>query len=269
MKVAFQGERGAYSEAAIFQRWGGAVKPIPKPVLEDVFDIVERGEADFALVPVENTIEGTINRTLDLLYERSLSIVGEEVLRVILCLVVNSDVEISAVRRVYSHPQALSQARGYIRAHNLEPVNFYDTAGSAKMIRDQGLKDAAAIASRHTAEVYGLKVLSEGIEMSSENYTRFLCVGNSVEPPTGRDKTSIVFIVDHKPGALIAALRTFAEKGINLMKIESRPIHGKPWEYAFFIDFEGHRDELIPAMALSDLTAIVKSLKILGSYPRA
>jgi chorismate mutase / prephenate dehydratase len=269
MNVAFQGEQGAYSEAAIIQRWGGAAKPIPKPVLEDVFDSVERGEAEFALVPIENSIEGTITRTLDLLYERRLSIVGEEILRVILCLVVNFDVDMSAVKRVYSHPQALSQARGYLRAHNLEPINFYDTAGSAKMIRDQGLKDAAAIASRHSAEVYGLKVLSEGIEMSSENYTRFLCVGNCVQPPTGRDKTSLVFIVNHRPGALIDALRTFAEKGINLMKIESRPLHGKPWEYAFFIDFEGHRDELIPSEALRDLTAMVNSLKILGSYPRA
>ncbi len=269
MRVAYQGMPGAYSEAAVLQRWGSSAEPVPRPYLEDVFDAVEAGEAEAGLVPVENTIEGSITRTSDLLNERSLTVLGETVFRVVHCLIANPGVEPGDIKRVYSHPQALGQTRAYLAAHGYEPVNHFDTAGAVKMIRDEGLRDAAAVASRRAAEIYGLNVLAEGIETNRENYTRFLSVGRGAEQATGRDKTSLAFTVDHRPGTLIAALRALADRRLNLTKIESRPYPGRPWEYVFFIDFEGHRDDPVSVDALRDLSAYAKSLKVLGSYPRA
>ena len=269
IRVAFQGERGAYGEAAIAQQWGKAAEPLPLPYLEDVFDAVEKGRAYMGLVPVENTIEGSITRTFDLLYERSLRIQGETVFRVVHCLISNPGVSLSEIRRVYSHPQALGQTRGFLSLHGYESVNFYDTAGSVKMIRDQGLRDAGAVASRRAAKIYGMTVLTEGIETNKENYTRFLAIGKDEQPQTGRDKLSVAFIVDHRPGTLIRALSTLAERGINLTKIESRPLLGKPWEYIFFIDAEGHEKEPLMTDALRDLRRVSNQCKVLGSYPRA
>ncbi len=269
MKVAYQGMPGAYSEAAVIQRWGDAAEPVPRPYLEDVFDAIEAGEADAGLVPVENTIEGSITRTFDLLNEKSLTVLGETVFRVVHCLITNPGVGPGDIKKVYSHPQALGQTRAYIAAHGYEPVNYYDTAGAVKMIRDGGLLDAAAIASERAAEIYGMKVLDRGIETDGANYTRFLTIGYGATPATGRDKTSIAFIVNHKPGTLIAALRALADRRLNLTKIESRPYLGRPWEYVFFVDFEGHRDEPVSAETLREMGANAKSLKILGSYPRA
>ena len=269
MRVAFQGERGAYSEAAATQRWGEVAEPLPLPYLEDVFDAVENGQADMGLVPVENTIEGSVTRTFDLLYERGLRIQGETVFRVVHCLIVNPGVSSSEIRRVYSHPQALGQTREYLAHHGYEAENFYDTAGSVKMIRDQGLRDAGAVASRRAAEIYGMTVLAEGIETNKENYTRFLVVGRGEQPPTGEDKTSTAFIVAHRPGTLALALSALAERGINLTRIESRPLLGKPWEYIFFMDAEGHEKEPPMSDALEDLKRTSDHIKILGSYPRA
>ena len=269
MRVAFQGERGAYSEAAAALRWGEVAEPLPFPYLEDVFDAVEKEQADIGLVPVENTIEGSVTRTFDLLYERGLRIQGETVFRVVHCLIANPGVSPSDIRRVYSHPQALGQVREYLARYGYEAVNFYDTAGSVKMIRDQRLKDAGAIAGRRAAEIYGMAVLAEGIETNKENYTRFLAIGRGEQPPTGKDKTSVAFIVAHHPGTLARALSALAERGINLMRIESRPLLGKPWEYIFFMDAEGH--ENVPPMsdALEDLRCTSNHIKILGSYPDA
>lgn len=269
MRVAYQGMPGAYSEAAVIQRWGDAAEPVPKPYLEDVFDAVEASEAEVGLVPVENTIEGSITQTYDLLNERSLTVLGETVFRVVHCLIANLGVGSGDVKRVYSHPQALGQTRTYLTSHGYEPVNYYDTAGAVKMIRDVGLHDSAAVGSKRAAEIYGMNILDDGIETNRENYTRFLAMGRGAEPPTGRDKTSIAFTVDHRPGTLIAALSALADRRLNLTKIESRPYQGKPWEYVFFIDFEGHREDPVSADALRELGAHAKSLKVLGSYPRA
>ncbi len=269
MRVAYQGMPGAYSEAAVVQHWGDAAEPAPKPYLEDIFDSIESGEAEAGLVPVENTIEGSITRTYDLLNERSLTVMGETVFRVIHCLIANPGVSLGDIKRVYSHPQALGQTRAYLVAHGYEPVNYYDTAGAVKMIRDGELLDAAAVASERAAEIYGMNVLDLGIETDRANYTRFLAIGRSAAPATGRDKTSIAFTVDHKPGTLIAALCALADRRLNLTKIESRPYLGRPWEYVFFVDFEGHRDEPVSAEALREMEAHAKSLKVLGSYPRA
>lgn len=269
MRIAYQGVPGAYSEAAVIQHWGVSAEPVPRPYLEDIFSIVESGEVDAGLVPVENTLEGSITRTYDLLNERSLTVLGETVFRVVHCLIANPGVKPGDVKRVYSHPQALGQVRGYLAAHGYEAVNYYDTAGAVKMIRDEGLSDAAAIASRRAAKIYDANILAEGVEDKNENYTRFLHVGRGSTEPTGRDKTSLAFTVDHRPGTLIAALRAFADRGLNLTKIESRPYPGRPWEYFFFIDFEGHTGDSVSEEALSELVDYAGSLKVLGSYPRA
>jgi prephenate dehydratase len=269
MRVAYQGVPGAYSEAAVIQRWGKAAEPVSEPYLEDVFDAVEAGEAEAGLVPVENTIEGSITRTYDLLKERPLTVLGETFFRVRHCLIANPGVTLGEVKRAYSHPQALGQTRDYFASHGVESVNYYDTAGAVKMIRDEKLRDAGAVASRRAAEIYGMSILAEGIEDNPENYTRFLHVGRGSTQPTGRDRTSIAFTVENRPGTLIAALHALADRGLNLSKIESRPYAGRPWEYVFFIDFDGHVGDPAAAGAIRDLACYAGSLKVLGSYSRA
>jgi chorismate mutase/prephenate dehydratase len=269
MRVAFQGERGAYSEEAAVLRWGAAAEPLPCPYLDSVFDAVEEGEADLGLVPVENTIEGSVLRTFDLLNERSLSAQGETILRVRHCLIANPGVELGNVRVVYSHPQALGQSRAYLEELGVESVASYDTAGSVRMIKERGLLDAAAVASRRAAEYHGMTVLAEGIETHPENYTRFLVVGWGESSPTGNDKTSVAFITRHEPGALARALNVVSDAGVNMTKIESRPQLGKPWEYIFFVDLEGHREAVSVRGALESLRGRTVYLKVLGSYPAA
>lgn len=268
MKVAFQGEEGAYSEEAIVAHWGGQAEPVPRPYLPDVFDAVEQEEAELGLVPVENSIEGSIVRTFDLLNERTLKAQGETVLRIVHCLIANPGVRAEDVVKVYSHPQALGQCREYLERNGYEPVGAYDTAGSVKMLRDEGLRDAAAIASRRAAEVYGMNVLVEGIETHKENYTRFLVVGEEDPESTGVDRTSLAFIVDHRPGTLVRALKALSDRDINLCKIESRPLVGKPWEYIFFIDIHGHIHDTEVEEALVELRGETRYIKHLGSYPR-
>jgi prephenate dehydratase len=269
MKIAFQGEIGAYSEEAIIATYGGKVTPVPRPYLRDVFDSVEAGEANSGLIPVENTIEGSIVRTYDLLNERSLKAGGEAIHRIVHCLIANPGVKLEEIKKVYSHPQALGQCRKFLEKHSLEAVPSYDTAGSVKILKNLNVKDSAAIASGRAAEVYGMEVLRRGIETHQENYTRFLLVKSEDHERTGDDKTSIAFIVDHKPGSLFQALGTFADSGINLTKIESRPQLGAPWEYVFFIDIQGHRLDKEIGNALDILGNYARSVKILGSYPRA
>jgi len=269
MRVGFQGELGAYSEEAIVQHFGGEAQLVPRPYLRDVFDSVERGEVDLGLVPVENSLEGSIVRTFDLLFERELKVLGETVLRVVHCLIGNKGVPLGDVEKVYSHPQALGQCRAYLEGHGLEPVSWYDTAGSVKMIRDEGLRDAAAIASSRAAEVYDMAILARGIETDEENYTRFLVIGHGDTEPTGHDKTTIAYNVEHKPGTLLESLRAFSSRRLNLTKIESRPQPGMPWEYMFFIDIEAHRDEPLMRQALEELEESATLVKVLGSYPRA
>jgi len=269
MKVAFQGEHGAYSEEAVFQHFGRLVAPVPRLTLRAVFDIVGDKEVDFGLVPVENTLEGSIVQTYDLLLEFDLKVEAEVVLRVIHCLIANPGVTLKDIKRVYSHPQALGQCRSFLESHGYEAVATYDTAGSVKMLKEEGLMDAAAIASKRAAEVYLMSIPATGIEGHAKNYTRFFILGHSNPPPTGRDKTSLVFSIEHAPGTLFQALKVFAERGINLTKIESRPIIGRPWEYLFHLDFEGHKDDQKFRLALEELKTRSHFLKILGSYPRS
>lgn len=268
MRVSFQGERGAYSDEAIIQHFGEDAEPVPRPYLRDAFRAVEEGEADLGLVPVENSIEGSIVRTYDLLMEGNLRVRGETVLRVVHCLIANPGVKLEDIKKAYSHPQALGQSRDFLEKHGIEAVAAYDTAGSVKMIKEEGLLDAAAVASSRAAEVYDMPILARSIETNPENYTRFLIIGGEDHPPTGRDKTTIGFTVVHKPGTLVKALGAFAERSINLTKIESRPFIGRPWEYIFYVDIEAHRQDQVMVEALEVVEENSNYYKILGSYPR-
>ena len=266
--VAFQGEVGAYSEEAAYQYFGSEARLKPCESLEDVFQAVERGDVKFGLVPVENSLEGSIPRTYDLLLDSNLKVGGETQLRVIHCLIGLPEAQIDSIKEVYSHPQALGQCKTFLRQMGWKLTPTYDTAGSVKMIKENGLQDKAAIASARAAEIYGMKILVRGIEDNNQNYTRFFILAKQDAPLTGNDKTSIVFSVKHKPGALYDALKELAARKINLTKIESRPTRQKPWEYNFYVDFDGHHEDPAIKEALHSLEKAAIFVKILGSYPR-
>ncbi len=271
LRVAFQGERGAYSEAAAVAHFGPDIVPVPCHTFDEVFEQVEAGAVERGIVPIENSLAGSIHRNYDLLLKHSLHIVGEENLRIVHNLIVLPGVRLEDVRRVYSHPQALAQCEGWLdRLPGVERVPTYDTAGSAKLIREQGLRDAAAIASRQAAQVYQMAILAEGIEDDLENYTRFLVLAREPSvPESGPAKTSIVFSTENVPGILFKSLSVFALRDIDLTKIESRPLRGKPWEYIFYLDFAGSIAEERCRNAINHLGEIATFLRILGSYRRA
>ena len=268
MRVAYQGEPGSYSETAILERFGPKTEKAAQPTLDDVFSSVEANEVDCGLVPIENSIEGSICRTYDLLNERNLSIRGEHILRVVHCLLANKGVGIKQIKKVYSHPQALGQSRKYISKLGLEPVSWYDTAGSAKMVKEKALLDSAVIASRRAAEIYGLEILAEGIETHKNNFTRFIEIGLEDCQPTGVDKTTITLTVNDSLGSFAMILNSLADRYLRITKIESRPIIGKPWEYRFYVDYEGHRSDPASCEALKDIVKMATSFKVIGSYPR-
>ena len=269
MVVAFQGEIGAYSEEAVFQYFGRSVSARPSESFESVFKLVEQGEASFGVVPVENSLEGSISRVYDLLLNENLQVCGELDLRIIHCLIANQGATLNTIKKVYSHPQALGQSQVFLGRFGYELISIYDTAGAVKMIKEQKMKDGAAVASARAAEIYKMKILAREIEDNPNNFTRFFVLAKKDSPPTGTDKTSIVFSVKHKPGALFDAVKEFADSKINLTKIESRPTRQKAWEYNFYLDFEGHRQDKIVKDTLERLEKHTLFLKVLGSYPRA
>ena len=267
--IAFQGEIGAYSEEAAFQFFGAAILLKPCESLEDVFRVVERDEVQFGVVPAENSLEGSISRVYDLLLDSSLKICGEIELRIAHCLIAVSRARLDSMKKVYSHPQALGQCKNFLHHLGCELVPAYDTAGSVKMIKEMGTPDKGAVASARAAEIYGMKVLAREIEDNPNNFTRFFILAKHDSPPSGNDKTSIVFSVKHKPGALYQSLKELASRKINLTKIESRPTRQKPWEYNFYLDFEGHREDKLFQEALESLENTSLFVKVLGSYPKA
>jgi prephenate dehydratase len=241
----------------------------PLRTLRDVFRTVELGHNVFGVVPVENSYEGSINETYDLLASTTSKACGETQVRVRHCLIGRPGIKTDEITTVYSHPQALAQCARYLRTHKMEPVPAYDTAGSVKLIKATRSRKVAAIASRRAAELYSMRIIAEGIEDSGVNYTRFLVLGKRAPPRSGDDKTSIIFGVEHKPGSLYRALQALSRSGINLTKIESRPVKNTPWQYNFYVDFHGHARDKACREALRDLRERSTFVKILGSYPIA
>ncbi|MEM1586063.1 MAG: prephenate dehydratase [Candidatus Bathyarchaeia archaeon] len=269
VKVAFQGEIGAYSESAIYEFFGPDVHPVPCKRFLDAFRCVEDGETEFGVVPVENSLEGSVTQVYDLFLEHDVKVCGEVILKIVHCLIANPGVDLDSIKVIFSHPQALGQCRNFLERLGCELISTYDTAGSVKMIKERGMLDAAAIASERCAGIYDMKILARDIADNPNNYTRFFVLSTFDAPPTGNDKTSIIFSTRHVPGALYRALGEFALRGINLTKIESRPTRQRPWEYNFYLDFEGHRTETKCAEALEGLKANALFVKILGSYSKA
>jgi prephenate dehydratase len=275
VRVAYQGEHGAFSETAARRLLGSDITGVPCDSFEEMFEAVERGDADCCLTPIENSLAGSIHRTYDLLLESKLTIVGETVLRIQHNLIAPPNVAIDQVRRVYSHPVALAQCTRFLRMHpQMEPTPVHDTAGAVRLVMEHARPDEAAIASADAAEIYGGHSLAEGIEDHAQNFTRFLLLTPTdrsdaivTRVPERRWKTSIVFRTSNRPGSLFHALGAFAMFNIDLSKVESRPVEGRPWEYSFYVDLIGRRDEPLIARALENLTQISEMVRVLGSYP--
>jgi len=265
--VSFQGELGAFSQEACRKIFGPKIKPLPSRTFEDVFDAVVTKKADMAVIPIENSLAGSIHQNFDLLARHSLDAVGETQVRIEHNLIGRPGCKVRNIDKIYSHPVALAQCEKFLRRmKTVEEVAFYDTAGSVRYIRDQGMKTAAAIASAEAARIYGMKILRNGIEDNQENYTRFLALARKGRFPRGGEKTSILFSLSNEPGALFKALSVFALRDINLTKIESRPIHGKPWEYFFYIDLQSDIRSRECTNAVRHLQEMMKYFRILGSY---
>jgi prephenate dehydratase len=270
--VAFQGEQGAFSEAAAFEYFGEQIGVLPCEHFENVFSQINKGEATHGLLPIENSLAGSIHRNYDLILRNQLHIVGEHNFRVRHCLLALPGVQLEDIVSVHSHPQALAQCEKSLSELGVKRVAETDTAGSARLIMEQGDPKAAAVASQRAAQVYGLEILKEGIEDNPANFTRFLALTSQ---PLSKDdhgegdyKTSIVFSLINQPGILFKALSVFALRDIDLTKIESRPVPEKTWEYLFYIDFAGHVEEQTCALALKHLEELAPFLRVLGSYPR-
>ena len=271
MKIAFQGEHGAFSELAAIEHFGPSAKLMAKPEFPDVFKAVASGECHYGVVPIENSLAGSIHQNYDLLLESNLFIAGEILLRIGHFLISNRGVKKSQVKRVFSHPQALAQCKKYLNAFTgTEKIPYSNTALAVKKIRDEGLKDAAAIASIQAAIDFKMDVLASNIEDNKWNTTRFLVVAKKSEKPSGNLplKSSVVFSMKNIPGALFKCLGAFALRDIDLFKIESRPVHGKGFKYLFYLDFEGSPTSDAQRNALANLQEITRFYRFLGSYPQ-
>lgn len=266
--VAFQGIHGAYSEQALRQHFGDTVTACPYPTLTDLFDAILTGRADCGILPVENALAGAVNQAYELLMDSDLRIQAEVILHVHHALMAPAGVGFDDLKQVHSHPQALAQCEKFLRRHNISPVPRYDTAGSAQdLARDGGDGHTGALASELAAELYGLDVLERQVEDVPFNYTRFFIISDD-DPPRGEfNKTSLVFATRNRPAALYECLGEFAERGLNLTKIESRPRRNRPWEPVFFLDFEGHWQDAPCQEALARLLQRASFVKMLGSYP--
>ncbi len=272
IKIAFQGEPGAYSELAAFEHFGSEIETSPCDSFGGVFDAIIHNECSHGMLPFENSLTGSIHRNFDLILRHDVSIVGEYHMKVSHCLLGLSGVQVEDIMVVHSHPQALQQCERSLAKLGVHTIAETDTAGSARFVKAKSNSATAAIASKRAAEVFGLEILIENLEDNPANFTRFLTLAKEpllVEDPEGGDyKTSVVFSLKNQPGVLFKALSVFALRDIDLTKIESRPIVGKPWEYMFYVDFEGHQKAVNCERALDHLGELTVYLKILGSYPR-
>jgi len=269
-RVAYQGERGAYSEDAVAATFGRGVEMIPCLEFRDAFDAVDGGRATHGVLPVENSIEGTVAQVNDLLLEHDLTVTAEVIVPIDHCLIANPRAALGGIRVVYSHPQALGQCRTFLARHPAwKQVPAYDTAGSVRLVKERGRRDEAAIASRRSAELYSMKVLAEGIQTDQENYTRFFVLEKHPRHVPRADKTSIAFVAKNVPGSLHACLGEFARRGINLTKLESRPRRARPWNYVFYADFDGSLEDPACREALGALVHAAGFVKVFGSYRKA
>ncbi|HTP45062.1 MAG TPA: prephenate dehydratase [Candidatus Acidoferrum sp.] len=269
-RIAFQGERGAFSEEAAVKLLGRGITLVPRPTFETMFTAVDEDAADYILAPIENSLAGSVHRTFDLLIESRLSIIAEEIIPIAHDLIGLPGAAIEQITTVESHPVALAQCEEFFRARpELKRIATEDTAGSVREIVEAGDPTHAAIASRRAAEIYGGKILREHLEDNRENYTRFLLLGPSSKTSDAANKLSLVFQTAHRPGALFHALGPFARRGINLMKIESRPIAGRPWEYRFYLDLQASVCDPEAMAAIEELERLSVNLRILGSYVSA
>ncbi|MGO4885486.1 MAG: prephenate dehydratase [Bryobacteraceae bacterium] len=275
--IAFQGERGAFSEEAARKLVGSEIEVLPCPSFEDVFRSLSEGAAAGAVIPIENTLAGSVHENYDHLLRYEFPIVAETNVRIVHNLMAPPGVPFARVRRVYSHPVALNQCLDFFRRHpRIEKITYYDTAGSAKMIMQEPPGESAAIASAVAAEIYGAHILRRSIEDDRRNFTRFFLLRTPPYarrnppsiPPNVQWKTSLVFSTRNIPGALFRCLSAFALRDLNLTKIESRPLRGKPWEYLFYLDFLGRVDTPAARNALGHLGELADVLKVLGCYPR-
>ncbi len=268
LKIAYLGPEGTFSQAAVQKHFGHSVIAIPMASIEEVFAEVESRNADFGVVPVENSTEGAVNHTFDMFYTTPLKICGEIELRIHQNLLSRA-ADLAHVERVYSHAQSLAQCKNWLRQHlpKAERIPVSSNAEAARRARNAD--DAAAIAGLAAAHVYGLKVLAPNIEDRPDNTTRFFVLGPELFPPSGHDKTSLLLAVKDQPGALYSLLTPLARHGISMTRIESRPARGAKWEYVFFIDVEGHVESGALKAALDDLGPVAAQLKVLGAYPAA
>ncbi len=269
-RIAFQGEPGAYSERAVKEFFREhSITTLPCRTFGEAFAAVQTEQAQLAVIPIENSLAGSVHQNYDLLLKHQLHITGEIILRISHHVMALPGVKWEKVHRVYSHPQALEQCRDFLEKWSaIEAVPAYDTAGSAKLIASEQWQDAAAIASANAASEYGLEILHRGVESNPQNYTRFLVLEKDEKMPADEGKTSIVFSISHTPGALFKALAVFTLRDINLLKIESRPLHGSPWEYIFYLDFAGTPRQSHCQKALEHLAEIATLLRLLGAYEK-
>ena len=270
-KISFQGERGAYSEMAALNYFTkiqnnneSLIEFLTCMTFSDVLNSTEDAKSEYSILPVENSIQGSVSESYDALYDTKLTAVGEVYQKIEHCLL--STGQIDKIKTVYSHPQALGQCSDFIQKKSFKIIPTYDTAGSAKIIKDLNQDDIACIASKNAAKIYDLNIIQEGISNNLSNYTRFLILGENPTKETGKDKTSIIFSIKHESGALYEIIKKFYEKNVNLTKIESRPKKETSWEYNFYVDFEGHQNNPEILELLDRLKEETSFMKILGSY---
>jgi prephenate dehydratase len=268
-RIAFQGVPGAYAEEAVREYFGPEAEAVPCQTLDEVFRLVEEGKADRCMLAVENAVTGSVPRSYELLMERDLRICAEAILQAQLVLLGSKGTKLEDVERVRSHPQALAQCQGFLSRHGLRPVPALDPATSARDLAASPEDGVAVIAGKLAGEVYGLDAIQEGIGDIPFNYTRYFVLAMEEPPRAQRNKTSVLFTTPHQPGALYDCLGEFAKRRINLTKIESRPRLNRPWQYVFYLDFEGHSTDPECEAAMMGLLRRSSLVKLLGSYPAA
>jgi len=269
-RIAFQGERGAFSEEAVVKLLGESVRLVPRPTFESLFSAISEGAADFALAPIENSLAGSVHQSYDLLLESGLHIISEVTIPIVHNLIGCPGATLDAIRVVQSHPVALAQCLGFFVQHPaIQRIASSDTAGSVREVLERGDATFAAIAGRRASELHGGAILLEHLEDHRENYTRFVLLSSNEETKADASKISLVVRVKHQPGALYSALGVFARRGIDLLKIESRPLKGSPWHYSFYLDIGGSTTDETVHEALAELSERAEEFRILGCYPSA